>query len=111
MSNEELYRNDKLSKVSQVTDHLLRKCRDHWTSHREISINEQMIGKRCRVGFIQYMPAKPVKFGVKNWVLADSVMTYVCNFQIYTGRDERTPEQGLSKRVDTDLMEPYLNHM
>jgi hypothetical protein len=38
---------------------------------------------------------KPAKFGVKNWVLADSIFPYVCNFQIYTEKDERTPEHGL----------------
>ena len=80
-----------------MIDHMISKFRNLWTPHREISINEQMIGTRCRIGFIQYMPAKPVKFAVKNWVLADSVYPYVCNFQIYTGRDGWTPEHGLAK--------------
>ena len=108
VSNETLYPNDKLAKLRPVVDNAITKFRALWTPHREISIDEQMIGTRCRVGFIQYMPAKPVKFGVKNWVLADSVYPYVCNFQIYTGRDERTPEHGLSKRVVMDLIQPYL---
>ena len=56
-----------------------------------------------------YVPKKPVKFGVKNWVLADSARPYVCNFQIYTGKDEATAEQGLSSCVVFDLMEPYLD--
>ena len=55
------------------------------------------------------MPAKPVKFAVKNWVLADSVYPYVCNFQIYTGRDGRTPEHGLAKPVVMDLLDPHLD--
>lgn len=100
---------DKLAKVRPFIDHLLKSFQKHWTPHREISVDEQMIGTRCRVSFIQYMPKKPVRFGLKNWVLADSVFPYVCNFQIYTGKDERTPEVGLAHRVIMDLAEPYLN--
>ena len=55
------------------------------------------------------MPKKPVKFCVMNWVLADFVFPYVCNFQIYTGKNDKTPEAGLSHRVILDLAEPYLN--
>jgi len=109
VSNDALYPNDKLGKVRSVIDTLTRLFKEHWTPHREISIDEQMIGTKCKVGFIQYMPAKPVKFGVKNWVLADSVVPYCCNFQIYTGRDPRTVELGLASRVVMDLIEPYLD--
>lgn len=104
-----VYPNDKLAKLRPVVDNAITKFRAMWTPHREISIDEQMIGTRCRIGFIQYMPAKAVKFGVKSWVLADSVYPYVCNFQIYTGCDERTPEHGFSKRVVMDLIQPYLD--
>lgn len=109
VSNEALYPNDKLSKIRPFVDSLVQQFQDHWTPHREISVNEQMIGTRCRVGFIQYMPAKPVKFGVKNWVLADSVIPYCCNFHIYTGSDPQTVEHGLASRVVKDLIEPYLD--
>ena len=109
ISNDAQFPGDKLGKLRPFIDHLIRSFQKHWTPHREISIDEQMIGTRCRVSFMQYMPKKPVKFGVKNWVLADSVMPYVCNFQIYTGRNERTPEVGLPHRVVMDLAEPYLN--
>ena len=109
ISNDSQFLGDKLCKIRPFIDHLIRAFQKHWTPHREISIDEQMIGTRCRISFIQYMPKKLVKFGVKNWVLADSVMPNVCNFQIYTGKNERTPEVGLSHRVVMDLVEPYLN--
>ena len=31
------------------------------------------------------MPKKPIKWGIKAWVLADSLTGYVCNFKWYTG--------------------------
>lgn len=46
-----------------------------------------MIGTKCSLSFIQYIPAKPVKWGVKVWVLCDSVNGYICTFDVYTGND------------------------
>jgi hypothetical protein len=109
VSDDTQFPGDKLGKLRTFIDHLVQSFQNHWTPHREISIDEQMIGTRCRVSFIQYMPKKPARFGVKNWVLADSIFPYVCNFQIYTGKNEKTPEHGLAHRVIMDLMEPYLN--
>ena len=43
----------KLAKVRPFIELLLESSKSHWTAHRGISIGEQMIGTRCRVGFIQ----------------------------------------------------------
>jgi len=71
-----------------------------------------MIGTKCRVGFIQYMPKKPKKFGIKVWVLCEALSGYCLQFQIYTGAKEGTSEKGLTYRVVFDLMDIYLtkNH-
>ena len=36
----------------------------------------------------QYMPAKPVKRGIKVWCRADAHNGYLCEFQVYQGREE-----------------------
>ena len=38
---------------------------------------------------------KPVKFGQKQWVLAESLNGYTYDFDIYTGKEEPLHEQGL----------------
>lgn len=68
-----------------------------------------MVGTRCRIGFIQYMPKKPVKFGIKLWVLCDASTGYCLQFQIYTGKVENSPEKGLARRVVFDLLQRYLD--
>lgn len=68
-----------------------------------------MIGTKCRVCFIQYMPKKPKKFGIKIWACCDAETSYCTNFQIYTGATDQGPEQGLSYRVVHDLMETFFN--
>ena len=69
-------------------------CQNYWTPHGEISIDEQMIATRCGISFIQYMPKKPVKFGVKNWVLADSIMPHVLTFKFTPEKTKEHPRLG-----------------
>ncbi|CAD7081494.1 unnamed protein product [Hermetia illucens] len=58
-------------------------------------------GGRCP--FRQYMPMKPAKYGMKNWVACDSGTSYVWNIQPYTGRINNTPERNQGMRVVQDL--------
>nr|CAH7754792.1 unnamed protein product [Callosobruchus chinensis] len=50
----------------------------------------------------QYMPNKPIKRGYKVWVRADS-SGYLCEFQIYTGKNGEAVEKCLGTRVVKDL--------
>ena len=51
---------------------------------------------------IRYMPKKPVKRGIKVWVLGDSENGYASNLQVYIGKEE-SAEKGLGSRVVKDL--------
>ena len=47
---------------------------------RELSLDESIIGLKGRVRFIQYMPKKPNKWGMKAFVLADATTGYTYNW-------------------------------
>ena len=101
---------DKLFKVRPVLERVQEKCKTVYTCEREISVDEQLVGTRCRIGFLQYMPAKPTKWGIKLWVLAEASSGFVGNFQVYTGAADGAVH-GLSHRVVYDLLQPrWLNH-
>ena len=68
---------DHLFKVRSLLDHLAAVFPRYYQPVREVSINEMMIGTRCRISFLQYMPQKPCKFGVKVWVLAEVKAGYM----------------------------------
>ncbi|XP_041346649.1 piggyBac transposable element-derived protein 4-like [Gigantopelta aegis] len=72
----------------------------------QFSLDESMIKFKGRLGFRQYMPAKPIKWGVKMWSLCEADTGYLYNFQIYTGKDQGVQEKGLSHRVVMDLCTP-----
>ena len=76
---------------------------------QDLSVNEQVVGTTCHVSFIQYMPKKPKKFGIKIWALCEAKTGYCCNFQVYTGKVDGAQEHGLAYRVVLDLLTPYLN--
>ena len=99
----------KLFKLGDLPNILSQRFSQLYSPRRELSIDEQMIGTKCRVGFLQYMPKKPKKFGIKVWALCESLSGYCCQFQIYTGRSEGAREHGLSYRVVFDLMSNYLD--
>ena len=99
--------NDKLFKVRPFLNHLVGQCKRQYKPQREVSVDEQMIGTKCRIGFRQYLPLKPTKWGIKVWVMADSVSGYCCNLQIYTGKEGNDGERGLANRVVKDLLDGY----
>ena len=55
------------------------------------------------------MPKKPVKYGIKVWMAADSKTGYVCNYDINLGKPLTSSrgEVGLATRVVVDFTEPF----
>ena len=64
---------------------LLHNFQSAYTPGREIALDESMIGFKGRLGFLQYMPKKPTKWGLNAFVVVDSVTGYGCNWKLYTG--------------------------
>ena len=93
---------DRLGKVRPVMEKVQNKIYELYKPNRENAMDEAMIKCDGRNRLKQYMPAKPVKRGIKVWCRADSHNGYLCEFQVYTGRDDRA-EGGLGKRVVLDL--------
>lgn len=51
----------------------------------------------------QYMPNKPTKRGYKVWTRADA-FSYICQFEIYTGKTNNIVEKNLGAPVANDLV-------
>ena len=100
---------DILFKVRPLIDHLGAVLQKYYQPSCHLSIDEMMIGTRCRISFLQYIPKKPTRFGIKVWVLAEAKTGYVLDFQVYTGASEEKSERDVSlgHKVVMQLMEPY----
>ena len=82
---------DKLHKVRPVLENAKRQFRAHYYPHENIAVDEAMVKFRGRCSFLQYVPAKPCKWGIKAWALADSESFYLVDFDIYTGKNHVRP--------------------
>ena len=78
----------KIFKVEHVVNSLVQNYKSSYIMKKEISVDESMIAYKGRLSFLQYMPKKPHKWGIKAWVLSEAHTGYTWNFQLYTGKDE-----------------------
>lgn len=62
-----------------------------------------------RSGIRKYIANKPVKIGLKLWVLDDRLTGYTDDFLVYTGKSIETYNHGLGYSLVMKLMEPLLN--
>ena len=106
----------KLYRIKPLTDTLSQTFQQMYNPHREQSIDEAMVKYKGRVKFLQYMPMKPCKRGIKIWCRCDPHNGYLSQLEIYMGKDDahenqtsagegqtQTPQQGLGARVVTNL--------
>ena len=70
----------------------------NYDPHCENSIDEAMIRFKGRSMLKQYMPKKPIKRGFKVWVRADSHNGYICDVDVYTGKQDSV-ETALGSKV------------
>jgi len=100
---------DKLYKVRWLYDSIRKKCSELYSPSQNLAVDEAMVAFKGRIGFKQYMPKKPTKWGFKVWSLADSSNGYLLNFEIYTGAiaaEEKSDESNAHSMV-LRLMSPY----
>eukprot|EP00731_Ephydatia_muelleri_P012876 Em0007g186a len=95
---------DKLFKVRHFLSTLIESYQKSYKMEREISVDEMMIKYKGRLSFLQYMPKKPHKWGIKAWALAEAGSGYCWNFAVYTGKDGTTKDDALGTRVVLDLV-------
>ena len=92
---------DPLYKLRPLIDHCQQNFRDQYIPGCDMSVDEGMIKYKGRLYFRQYMPKKPIKYGIKVWMAADSRTGYVCNYDIYLGKslNDAKVEDGLATSV------------
>jgi hypothetical protein len=76
-----------------------------------VAIDERMVKSNHRSGVRQYIRDKPTKWGIKLWVVADSLNGYTYDFNIYAGKvaGQVTSVNGLGFDVVTTFAEPRIS--
>jgi len=102
---------DKLAKIRYIVDSIRSAFQREYVPHKEITIDEAMIPFKGRLAFKQYMREKPVKFGIKMFVLADARNGYCFNLEVYAGKHGSNLDcvLSLSSKIVIELSKPLLN--
>ena len=91
--------------IKPLLDPVLKNFKSHYIPGQNISIDESMISFKGRLSWVQYLPKKNTKWGMKAWVLADSANAYVWSWKLYTGKEgSDTPTTNLAHRVVLELI-------
>nr|XP_022904749.1 piggyBac transposable element-derived protein 4-like [Onthophagus taurus] len=62
--------------VSYIWDLFIQQCKTCVIPDTNVTIDEQLVGFRDRCTFVQYMPSKPAKYGVKIFWMCESTSDY-----------------------------------
>lgn len=68
-----------------------------------VTIDEMLVPFRGRCGFVQYMPQKPAKYGLKYYALCDSKTFYTYSLELYCGKQHDGP-YGNNSNKPTDIV-------
>lgn len=98
---------DKLAPIRNVWEKVTANFKKYYTPSQTLTIDEQLMPCRCRCSFIQFMPKKPDKYGIKIFWICDCRTAYPLQGLVYTGKngDKRTVD--LAKIVVETLCESY----
>nr|XP_033502423.1 piggyBac transposable element-derived protein 4-like [Epinephelus lanceolatus] len=83
---------DPIHRVRSLLNMVRMRCLSFYHPKQHLAVDERMVATKARLGIKQYMKAKPTKWGLKLFVLAD-VNGYTVNYILYTGKGT-TPVSG-----------------
>ena len=108
-----IHPNPKLYKLWPIVEHLNIKFSSALVPDRDITIDESLMLYKGRLGWIQFIPLKRARFGIKSYMLCESKSGYIWSVIIYTGKgtllDESYKDHCMGTKIVMTLMKPLLN--
>ena len=106
-TDEAVDKSDKIYKVRPMFDRMLPLFRRYYSPRQQLSLDEGMIPTKNRLAIKQYIRDKPVRWGIKSFLLCEAKTGYILNAEIYTGRvkDRHWPLLGSAGSVVRRLVE------
>lgn len=106
---------DPCAKFQPLCDNANRLFRHYYVTYKQLSIDESLVGTKSHMSLMQYLPKKQHshRWGIKLWVLCDSITNYCLGFYVYKGakcgieEKETMKESGLAflVRQNSSLLE------
>lgn len=91
---------DKLAPIRHFHQRFVTNCFTYYNLSEFGTIDEMLHSFRGRCSFVQYIPNKPAKYGIKMYGLCDAKTFYTLNFEIYCGKQPAGPYATSNKPDD-----------
>ena len=78
---------DKLAAFRKIWNMFVEICNSMYLVTGSVCIDEQLLPFQRRCAFLQYMPKKQSKFGIKMWMMCDCATNYMINAKVYLGKE------------------------
>ncbi|XP_029108964.1 piggyBac transposable element-derived protein 4-like [Scleropages formosus] len=92
---------DKMAPFRCIWELFLVNCRKRFSPSDCVTVDEQLVPFKGRCRFLQYMPRKPAKYGIKIFWLCDARVPYAIDGIVYTGRE---PGKEIRKNVGENVV-------
>ena len=90
-TQNERKQSDKLAPIRDFHQEFVNNCLAHYNVSELVTMDEMLHPFRGRCGFVQYIPNKPAKYGIKIYALCDAKTFYTLNLEIYCGKQMPGP--------------------
>nr|XP_022907230.1 piggyBac transposable element-derived protein 4-like [Onthophagus taurus] len=85
-TRNERKKTDKLAPIRSILDSFVNNCKNSYNVSEYVTIDEMLHSFRGRCSFVQYIPSKPAKYGIKIFAMCDAKSFYTSNFEVYCGQ-------------------------
>lgn len=92
---------DHMAAFRYIWDLFLVNCRQKFIPSDCVTVDEQLVPFRGRTRFLQYMPSKPAKYGIKIFWVCDARTPYAIDGIVYLGRQ---PGEDIQKNLGENIV-------
>ena len=96
-------KSDLLFKIRPYLNSVNLKFEKYYNAGKHLSVDECMIKFNGRLKFKQFIMNKPVKFGVKGFLMCDSKNYYCHKVEIYTGKSKSSIDYSATENLLINL--------
>ncbi|CAF1236584.1 unnamed protein product [Rotaria sordida] len=100
---------DRLAPIRTIFECFVKQLPQHFIPSENLTIDEQLVPFRGRCSFVQYIPKKTSKYGLKFRVLCDVDSRYVLALELYTGKIGNVIQRNLATNVVSRLVDQLPN--
>ena len=100
---------DKLAAIWYILDEFVQNCKNTYCLNEFLTIDETLVSFRGRCSFIQYIPSKPAKYGVKIFALCNAKTYFTRNLEVYCGKQPTGPHE--ASNSPGDIVERLISHL